>query len=198
VTGYTPTCWRPPLGDVDDRVRYIAQQLNLDNVLWKTNSNDWEVSSGAATPQQVQANYQALIDMATNGSLATTGTIMLTHELNNYTMQTAIDNYPALAAAFNHIVPVFVAMNKTALYVETNYTEKTFSQYIGSTNSSSAGGSTSGSGSSSSSGNAGSSGNATSTSGKAASGASAGVALRPAAGALSVVAALALFGALCL
>ncbi|KAJ7211160.1 carbohydrate esterase family 4 protein [Mycena pura] len=197
VTGYTPTCWRPPLGDVDDRVRYIAQQLGLDNVLWKTNSNDWEVSSGAATPQQVQANYQALIDMANNGSLATTGTIMLTHELNNYTMQTAIDNYPALAQAFSHIVPVFVAMNKTQLYVETNYTEKTFSQYTSSANSSSgpaAGGSSaggSGSGSSTSS-----SGNSTSTSGKAA-GASAGVALRPA-GALSVMVALALFGALCL
>jgi hypothetical protein len=26
---------------------------------------------------------------------------MLTHELNNYTMQAAIDNYPALAKAFD-------------------------------------------------------------------------------------------------
>jgi hypothetical protein len=26
---------------------------------------------------------------------------MLTHELDNYTMQTAIDNYPKLAAAFD-------------------------------------------------------------------------------------------------
>jgi hypothetical protein len=29
------------------------------------------------------------------------GAILLTHELNNYTMQTALDNYPKLAEAFD-------------------------------------------------------------------------------------------------
>ena len=53
---------------------------------------------------------------------------MLTHELNNFTMQTAIDYYPQLAAAFSHLVPVGVALNKTQPYVETNYSLPTFEQ----------------------------------------------------------------------
>ncbi|KAF7316104.1 Carbohydrate esterase family 4 protein [Mycena indigotica] len=131
VTGYTPTCWRPPLGDVDDRIRFIAQKIGLYNVLWKYNSNDWEVSSGAATPAQVQANYDTLMNDAKSGKFSTSGAIILTHELNNYTMQTAIDNYPNLAAAFKYIVPVGVALNKTQPYVESNYTQKSFAQYTG-------------------------------------------------------------------
>ncbi|KAF7360610.1 Carbohydrate esterase family 4 protein [Mycena venus] len=146
VTGYTPTCWRPPQGDVDDRVRYIAQALNLDNILWKYDAFDWKVASGQATPQEVQANYDALVADVGNGTFDTVGAIMLTHELDNYTMQTAMDNYPKLAAAFNarsflhvelctlltwlmqHIVPVGVAYNKTHPYVETNFTMPNFAQ----------------------------------------------------------------------
>nr|GAT59278.1 carbohydrate esterase family 4 protein [Mycena chlorophos] len=130
VTGVTPTCWRPPLGDVDDRIRYIAQQLGLFTIMWKYNSNDWEVSAGSATPAQVQANYNALVADAQSGAFDTVGAIILTHELNNYTMQTAIDNYKNLSAAFKHIVPVGVALNQTQPYVESNYTQQTFEQYI--------------------------------------------------------------------
>ncbi|KAF7344373.1 Carbohydrate esterase family 4 protein [Mycena sanguinolenta] len=84
----------PPQGDVDDRVRYIAQQLGLQNILWKYDSNDWRVAAGEATPDQVQANYDYLIANVSAGTFNSAGTIMLTHELDNYTMQTAIDNYP--------------------------------------------------------------------------------------------------------
>lgn len=34
VMGITPTCWRPPYGDVDDRVRAIAQSLGLRTYVW--------------------------------------------------------------------------------------------------------------------------------------------------------------------
>ncbi|KAJ7061020.1 carbohydrate esterase family 4 protein [Mycena amicta] len=177
VTGYTPTCWRPPLGDVDDRIRYIAQQLGLANVLWKYNSNDWEVSSGAATPAQVQANYDALISAANSGTFNTAGAIMLTHELNNYTMQTAIDNYPKLSAAFKYIVPVGVAMNKTQPYVEANYTQKSFSQYTGTSGGSGGSGGNNSSSTTTSSPTSSSSGS-NATSGKAAAGSSAAVSIR--------------------
>ncbi|KAJ7315045.1 carbohydrate esterase family 4 protein [Mycena albidolilacea] len=132
VTGYTPTCWRPPQGDVDDRIRYIAQQLNLDNILWKYDAFDWKVASGQATPAEVQTNYDNLVADVGKGTFDTVGAIMLTHELDNYTMQTAIDNYPKLAAAFDHIVPVGVGYNKTQPYVEKNFTLPSFAQYIGS------------------------------------------------------------------
>ena len=34
ATGVTPKCWRPPQGDVDDRIRSIAWQMGMRTVLW--------------------------------------------------------------------------------------------------------------------------------------------------------------------
>ncbi|THV08240.1 putative chitin deacetylase [Dendrothele bispora CBS 962.96] len=130
VTGVTPTCWRPPFGDVDDRIRAIAHALNLQTIIWKYDSFDWEVSAGNTTPEQVDTNYDNFIELAQNGSLATGGSILLTHELNNYTMSEAVKYYPKLKEAFQHIVPVGVALNKTQPYVESNYSLPSFEQYI--------------------------------------------------------------------
>ncbi|KAF7361041.1 Carbohydrate esterase family 4 protein [Mycena sanguinolenta] len=119
----------PPYGDVDDRIRYIAAQLGLETIIWKYDSFDWMVGLNGITEQDVQANYQALIANVSAGTFDTVGAIMLTHELNNFTMQTAMDNYPALVQAFDHVVPIAVALNQTTPYVETNYTFLNFDQY---------------------------------------------------------------------
>ncbi|KAF7982981.1 hypothetical protein HWV62_24580 [Athelia sp. TMB] len=131
VLGVTPKCWRPPYGDVDDRIRAIATGLNLTTIVWQYDSNDWQVGAPGATvtAAQVDANYQNLITSAGNGTFNTAGTIMLTHELTNYTMQEAIKWYPQLKAAFKSLVPVGVGMNWTQPYVETNYSLPAFSQY---------------------------------------------------------------------
>ncbi|KZP15538.1 carbohydrate esterase family 4 protein [Athelia psychrophila] len=157
ATGVTPTCWRPPYGDIDDRVRSIANALGLRSILWQYDSNDWQVGSTATTPAQVDANYQALITSAGNGTFNTQGTIILTHELNNYTMQEAINFYPKLKAAFKALVPVGVAMNISQPYVETNYTLPSFSQYTSGTTTANATGSASGSAKPSSTGASGAS-----------------------------------------
>lgn len=34
VTGVTPNTWRPPYGDIDDRVRAIAAQMGLTPIIW--------------------------------------------------------------------------------------------------------------------------------------------------------------------
>ena len=34
VTGVTPTFWRPPFGDVDNRVRAIATAMGLQTSIW--------------------------------------------------------------------------------------------------------------------------------------------------------------------
>ncbi|KAJ7807594.1 carbohydrate esterase family 4 protein [Mycena olivaceomarginata] len=129
VTGVTPRCWRPPFGDVDDRVRYIAAQLGLETVLWKYDSFDWKVGTAGVTQDTVAENYKALIDDVKAGVFDTIGAIMLTHELNAFTMQAAIDNYPQLAKAFDHIVPIAVAQNRSQPYAESNYTMPSFEQY---------------------------------------------------------------------
>jgi len=129
--GVTPTCWRPPFGDTDDRIRAIAKGLGLRTIIWGYDSNDWQVGSTNTTPAQVDANYQNLIASAKNGTFNSGGAIMLTHELNNYTMSEAIKFYPQLKSAFTGgIAPVGVTLNKTQPYVESNYSLPSFSQYV--------------------------------------------------------------------
>jgi len=131
VVGVTPTCWRPPYGDVDDRIRAIAKGLGLETVLWQYDSNDWQVGSTNVTPAQVDANYQALIQNVQNGTFNTQGTIMLTHELNNYTMSEAVKFFSNLKSAFTGgLVPIGVALNQTQPYVESNYSLPSYSQYM--------------------------------------------------------------------
>ncbi|KAF7974715.1 hypothetical protein HWV62_11373 [Athelia sp. TMB] len=110
VTGVTPKCWRPPYGDVDDRIRSIAAALNLTTIVWSYDSFDY---NGPSVQAEVDQNYENLIARAKNGTFANAGTIMLTHELTNFTMQTAVDYYAQLKGAFAHLVPVGVGMNWT-------------------------------------------------------------------------------------
>ncbi|KAJ7245432.1 carbohydrate esterase family 4 protein [Mycena rebaudengoi] len=139
VTGFTPTCWRPPFGDVDDRIRYIAAQLGLETILWKYDSNDWRAGTAPnITAATVYANYDAPIASASAGAFDTEGAIMLTHELNNFTMQAAMDYYDRLADAF-------VAQNKTQPYTESNYKMPSFAEYTTNKDSGSDSGSRSGS-----------------------------------------------------
>ncbi|KAI6144199.1 carbohydrate esterase family 4 protein [Pisolithus tinctorius] len=133
VVGVTPTCWRPPFGDVDDRIRWIANALGLRTVIWQYDSNDWKVGTNNITAADVDANYEALIQRMENGTFATSGTIMLTHELNNYTMSEAITFYPQLKAAFKYLVPVGVALNVSQPYVEPSPILPNFEQYISGT-----------------------------------------------------------------
>jgi peptidoglycan/xylan/chitin deacetylase (PgdA/CDA1 family) len=66
---------QPPLGDVDDRIRYIAQQLGLDTVMWKYDAFDWQVGdpsiTPAVTPAEVQANYDKVIADVAAGTFET-------------------------------------------------------------------------------------------------------------------------------
>ncbi|KAF8491222.1 hypothetical protein F5888DRAFT_1620205, partial [Russula emetica] len=93
VTGVTPTCWRPPYGD--DRIRYIANQLGLQTIIWRYDSFDWRVGTVVGnvtiTQADVGTEYGLFISNLTAGTFNTVGGIILTHELNNFTMQEAMN-----------------------------------------------------------------------------------------------------------
>ncbi|KAG0663518.1 hypothetical protein C6P46_002414 [Rhodotorula mucilaginosa] len=133
VMGVTVQCWRPPYGDVDDRVRYIAQALGLRTIIWSDNTFDYEVSTLGINA--VNANYQTIINGGKNGTYNSNGTIVLTHELNNDTMSLVQQNFAAIKAAFKYVVPVHVALNSTEPYVETGYTYPNFAQWTAGTTS---------------------------------------------------------------
>ncbi|KAJ4467002.1 carbohydrate esterase family 4 protein [Lentinula aciculospora] len=131
--GVTPTCWRPPYGDVDDRIRSIAEALGLQTIMWKYDSQDADINGQSITEQTVDTDYNNFIQTASNGTFNSAGAIILTHELDNFTMSEAVKFYPQLKSSFQHIVPVGVSLNKTQPYVETNYSLPTFEQYIAGT-----------------------------------------------------------------
>ncbi|KAL4076622.1 carbohydrate esterase family 4 protein [Scleroderma yunnanense] len=131
--GVTPTCWRPPYGDVDDRIRFIANALGLTNIMWQYDSNDWRVGTNNITSTDVDNNYLDLINAAKNGTFSTHGTIMLTHELNNFTMSEVVKFYDQLASAFSYMVPIGVAFNVSDPYIEGGYSLPSFDQYASGT-----------------------------------------------------------------
>ncbi|KAI9091834.1 chitin deacetylase 1 [Phlyctochytrium arcticum] len=123
VTGLTPKYFRPPQGDVDDRVRAIAWAIGLQNIQWNIDSFDWQMKPmGAKTPAEIDANFQGWIDKLNNGTFGESGAISLEHESNEYTMNKAIEWYPKIKAAFKHIMPVVSCHNIAHPYEETTVT----------------------------------------------------------------------------
>jgi hypothetical protein len=73
----------------------------LQTIIWKYDSFDWRVGLNNITAADVDNNYGLFINNLTTGTFNAVGGIMLTHELNNFTMQEAIKWYPQLKASFS-------------------------------------------------------------------------------------------------
>jgi hypothetical protein len=131
ILGRTPLCWRPPYGDVDNRIRFIASKLNLTLHLWSDDTFDWQVGQNNVTVQDVTANYEKVYAKAQNGTYTTHGPMVLNHEVNNYTMTEIIAQYPAMKQNFKHIVPIATGLNVTQPYAEPEIIYPTFEEYIG-------------------------------------------------------------------
>lgn len=117
ATGLTPRYWRPPYGDIDDRVRWIATQLGLTAVIWNLDTNDWSAGF-TTTVEAVQQNYNDYITMGTNGSFADSGNIVLTHEINNTTMSLAVENLPKIISSYKQVLDVATCYNISHPYFE--------------------------------------------------------------------------------
>ncbi len=130
VVGVTPTCWRPPFGDVDDRVRAIAKGLGLETVLWTDDTDDWKILPlGTLPTASIDANYASIIAKETQGPTAGQGNIVLTHEINGHTMDEFMKQYANIQAVFKHIVPLTACKNQTKPYPE-DITYPDFAQYV--------------------------------------------------------------------
>ncbi|KAF7724205.1 hypothetical protein EC973_001224 [Apophysomyces ossiformis] len=121
--GITPKCWRPPYGDVDDRVRAIAWQMGMRTFLWDRDTNDWDMpgdGGGNLPPAKVDEYFEGWIDARKNGTDNKTGHVVLEHELNNSTVMMAEKWLPKMQQTFNVITP-HACMNITEPYWETNF-----------------------------------------------------------------------------
>ncbi|KAK8858651.1 hypothetical protein IAR55_002880 [Kwoniella newhampshirensis] len=94
--GRIPKYWRPPFGDVDNRVRAIAKGVfGMETVVWNQDSADWAIgSNGQYTLQSVESAMDGFI--AQNKS---TGLMILEHELNDNTVGVFMEAYPKMVSS---------------------------------------------------------------------------------------------------
>lgn len=130
VMGVTPTCWRPPYGDIDDRVRYVAYRLGLETMMWKNDTADWRSQpTGDLPPEEVKATYQSINNDAKTGKFDQEGTIVLSHEFSKASMDIAIEELRSVQEAFDHVMPISACQNITRPYLEDNIVYPDFISY---------------------------------------------------------------------
>ncbi|RCI03213.1 hypothetical protein CU098_004318 [Rhizopus stolonifer] len=78
--------------------------------------------------------------MGANGTFSQSGNIVLSHEINNMTMDFFIKHYPDIKKSYKHVLDVATCMNITNPYAETSVTFPTFEQAVGGASSGAASG----------------------------------------------------------
>ncbi|RSH91099.1 hypothetical protein EHS25_010275 [Saitozyma podzolica] len=93
--GRLPLYWRPPFGDVDNRVRAIAKGVfGLETVPWNQDSADWAIGNN---PAYTISGVEASMDGWLTGSKSP-GLCILEHELNNNTVGVFMAEYPKMVS----------------------------------------------------------------------------------------------------
>lgn len=76
---------RPPYGDIDDRVRYIALQMGLTPIIWTAyqgntfDTRDWQIGAGVVNATSVYMNFENYLALAVNS--LPSGFVVLAHDL---------------------------------------------------------------------------------------------------------------------
>ncbi|KAJ7081981.1 hypothetical protein C8R43DRAFT_1052518 [Mycena crocata] len=129
VLGVTPSHFRPPFGDIDDRVRAIATAMGLTPVMWTRisplatfDTDDFDLHSGASSASKVLQNWDFI---EANASTLNSGFILLEHDLFQQSVEIATGYI--LPDALTHqppfkIEPVISCVNKPMndAYIELN------------------------------------------------------------------------------
>ncbi|RUP49875.1 carbohydrate esterase family 4 protein [Jimgerdemannia flammicorona] len=119
VCGVTPKYFRPPFGDIDNRIRSLLTAMGYVSVIWDLDTNDWQMPPGGQrTEAQVDADFAKWIAAHPQDK---TGHIVLEHELYDTTVSAAIKNIPAVQAVWK-TVPVSTCLNDAHPYAEKNVT----------------------------------------------------------------------------
>ncbi|KAI8077920.1 uncharacterized protein B0P05DRAFT_543334 [Gilbertella persicaria] len=115
VTGVSPRFFRPPYGDIDNRVRDVAAALGFVPIIWNYDTNDWAAQSNPATYKQEWIDGN-VTQWANNAKTAKVGGISLEHDLYSSTVDAAIRVIPILKKAYT-LTPAG-ACNNVQVYKE--------------------------------------------------------------------------------
>jgi chitin deacetylase len=92
IASLTHLAYRPPYGDVDNRVRAIARHVfGLTTVIWNRDALDWELGTKYMTPARVHQNLTTWYS-----GPKSPGLIILEHELSTESVQAFVDAYPLI------------------------------------------------------------------------------------------------------
>ncbi|KAF9383320.1 chitin deacetylase [Podila verticillata] len=88
ITGLKTKYWRPPYGDVDNRVREILRQMGYVTVIWtkEWDSNDWQIPDKTITNKEVFRNFKWALSTIPK---LKGGVITLEHDLFTQTVNVA-------------------------------------------------------------------------------------------------------------
>ncbi|GAA5831237.1 hypothetical protein JCM11251_007804 [Rhodosporidiobolus azoricus] len=101
-SGFAPSWWRPPQGDVDNRVRAIAKEVfGLRLAGWDVDSSDWCLSEGGGSSCDAshiasQSDLEDELRGWQTGSKSP-GILGLEHELTSHSVQAFINTFDGIA-----------------------------------------------------------------------------------------------------
>jgi hypothetical protein len=105
--GRIPKYWRPPFGDVDNRVRAIAKGVfGLETVPWSHDSGDWGVTAGNYPKSQVDAQMEQWITGPKSPGLN-----ILEHEQGENPVNIFITAFPKMVSNGWNILNIAEAWN---------------------------------------------------------------------------------------
>lgn len=125
VLGVTPNTFRPPYGDLDDRVRAVAKAMGLTPSMWtgygddEFDTDDWMIPGGTSNGTSSYAAFNRILDLA---SKLTTGFIVLEHDLYQQTVEMAIGYFLPLAKTRNFTLKSLyecLGQSLASTYIET-------------------------------------------------------------------------------
>ncbi|KAI8143934.1 hypothetical protein BJV82DRAFT_557660 [Fennellomyces sp. T-0311] len=128
VIGITPKCWRPPFGDIDDRVRAIAWLMGMRTILWDRDTNDWGLLAHSVTAATVNDYFKQWIELRANNTDVTEGHIPLQHESSPQTIQLTEKWLPELRKTFN-VMSIHQCLDDTSPYWEASWESKRVEQH---------------------------------------------------------------------
>ena len=102
-------------------------------ILWNLDTDDWAAgSTPGITADTVNQRYLDFIQMGSNGTFKDSGNIVLSHEINNMTMDFFVDHFPAIQKNYKHVTDVATCMNIAHPYLEEVITFPSFDASVNS------------------------------------------------------------------
>lgn len=105
--GRLPAYWRPPYGDVDNRVRAIAKGVfGVHTVVWNQDTSDWAIGSN---PKYTSETVNAQMTQWLTGPKSP-GLMVLEHERSAESVKVFTDNYAAMVSNGWNVLNIADAM----------------------------------------------------------------------------------------